>query len=277
MKIFHAIDDPNTVELFYQKTSIRINALISYHYLPGKAYKLTKKLRHMIGMLYLDSGAFSAEKKGVKISISEYRRYIRRYGHLYDAVFMLDDDFENPDHNFINQMFLEEGLPTGAKRPAPVIHDPVDPFGEFEVYAQQGHQLIAIGSNKTPPDDFFEKAKETYPDIELHVFGKLKRDLLMKHKPFSADSSTWALEAAKGSIYYWDPVDEEEHQIYLGEREKTPDNAIHFNEFPHKTQVESMLHEVFDYDYQDLLTDYNAKRNVNFYFFKQLEDYINAH
>lgn len=276
MKIVHAIDDPNTIKIFYDKTNIKLNILISYHYLEGKAYDLTTKYRDIIGLLYLDSGAFSAEKKSLKINVSEYRRYTRRYSHKFDVVFNLDDDFNNPDHNFNNQTYLEEDLPEGAKIPAPVIHDPEDPYSEFEVYADQGHEMIAIGSNKRIPDEIFDKIKENYPDIKLHMFGNLRREILIKHKPYSADSAAWAHQAGYGVVYYWDAEENKEQKLYIGERDKTPKDVIHVNQFPKKEDFKNMLEQEFGYDYQALLADYSVKRNVNLYFFQQLEDHINS-
>jgi hypothetical protein len=275
MKIVHAIDDPNIIETFFEKTNIKLNILISYHYLAGNAYKLTNQYRDMIELLYLDSGAFSAEKQSVKINVSEYRRYIRRYGHKFDVVFNLDDDFNNPYHNFNNQAYLEENLPEGAKRPAPVIHDPQDPYGEFEVYADQGYELIAIGSNKQISDDVFDKIKENYPRIRLHMFGNLNRKILIKHKPYSADSASWAHTAGLGVVSYFDPEENKEQKLYIGERE-TPKGLTHINKFPKKEEFINMLDQQLGYDYDDLLLDYNAKRSVNLYFFQQLEDYINS-
>lgn len=70
MKIFAAITDAKTVQMFYDKTGIKLNYLISYHYLKGQAYKLTAEYRHMIKSLYLDSGAFSVSTGISKITIS---------------------------------------------------------------------------------------------------------------------------------------------------------------------------------------------------------------
>lgn len=276
MKIFNAIADANTVPLYYDKTGHKMNALISYMYLKGNGYKLAKKYRDMINLLYLDSGAFSVYMGKAKITVSEYRRFLRRYGNLFDEVFTLDDDFRSPDHNFNNQAFLEEGLPDGAKRPIPVIHDEDDPFSEFEVYAELGHDFIAIGSNKKISDNVFRKIKDTYPDIKIHMFGNLNRKMLIDHKPYSADSAAWAHQAAKGCIYYFDPNENKDHLIYLGDREKDDDKLTLFSEFELKDELESFLANQFDYEHNDLLTNYNARWVVNLYFFKQLEDYINS-
>jgi len=95
MKLFNAIENAEVIRLLHEKTEAKVNVLMSYPLLKGNAYKLTKEYRDMIDSLYLDSGAFSASKGKLRLTVSEYRRYIKRYGHLFDAVFNLDDNFRN--------------------------------------------------------------------------------------------------------------------------------------------------------------------------------------
>jgi len=276
MKIFNAIENADVISLLHEKTQAKVNVLMSYALLKGNAYKLTKEYRDMIDSLYLDSGAFSANKGKYRLTVSEYRRYIKRYGHLFDAVFNLDDDFDNPEHNFSNQVYLEESLSEMSVRPIPVIHDRGDPFEEFEIYAKQGHDYIAVGSNSKLPDDVYKKIKDKFPDVKIHMFGSLNRKMLMNHRPYSADATTWAIQAGNGRIYYWDPIDQDDYLIYIGEREVKDESIRTFDGFHHKTELEAFLLEKFGYNRNDLLTSTEARRIVNLYFFKQLEDFINA-
>ena len=276
MIILDVIDNADVVPYFYEKTGIKMNVLTAYNYLPGQAYKLAKEYREMIGLFYLDSGAYSISRGRANHTVSEYRRYIRRFGSYFDEVFSLDDDFQNPDHNFNNQVFLEKDLPEGAKKPIPVIHDPDDPIGEFSSYADQNYDYIAVGSNKKHSVEILNKMKEKYPDVKIHLFGNLTRKVLMEHKPYSCDSASWAHQAGFGSINYGDAADEKEYRIYLGEMEKKDKNSIHFNQFDHKQQLENFLAETFQFEYRDLLTSSYNKWIVNLYFLKQLEDFINA-
>ena len=272
MKIFNVITDAEIIPMFYETTKIKLNVMVSYPYCKGNVYKLAVEYRDMIDELYLDSGAFPAQKGKVTITVSEYRRFIRRYGHYFNAVFTLDDNFTNPDHNFNYQAYLEEALADSDKRPVPVIHDEKNPFEEFETYVEQGHDYIAIGSNKKLSDKVFEKIREKFPGVNIHMFGNLNRKMLFGHNPYSADASTWANQAGMGSIYYWDPNDSRDYLINLGGREKKDD----FNSFKHKAELESFLSEKFGYDHSRLLTDHSARWIVNLYFFKQLEDILNA-
>ena len=96
MKIVQAVNDAETVVQFYKLTKRRPNILISYAYMQGSAVDLAMTNRHMIDALYLDSGAFSVFTKRVSVSISEYLKYIQRYGQCFDVVFTLDDEFRRP-------------------------------------------------------------------------------------------------------------------------------------------------------------------------------------
>jgi hypothetical protein len=275
MILLNAIDDAEIVPIFFEKTGEKLNVLVSYAYLKGNGVKLTKRYRDKIDSLYLDSGAFSASRGKVHISLSEYRRFIRRFGNLFDEVFTLDDQFDNPGHNQMNQIYLEEQLPEGSRRPIPVIHDKIDPLKEFKEYVDQGHGYIAVGSNMSKK--VLDAIWNSYPEIWIHLFGKLKRQFLFDYKPYSADASTWAKAVGYGKIYYWDPEDEKEYPINLGEREGSDDNRISFDNFHHKNQLESFLNDKFGYNRTQLISDFTGKRIVNLYFFKQLEAIINSH
>jgi len=273
MKIF-MVAEPNIISVFYKKTKIKLNVMVSYHYLRGVAYKLIEKYRDMINLLYLDSGAYTASKEKLPITVNEYLGYLKMYGHLFDQVFNLDDKFDDPDHNWRNQVYLEQGLAGTGIKVVPVCHDTADLFGEFEMYADR-HEFIAIGSSEKPGDDFFEKIKEAFLRVRIHMFGTLEREMSFKHKPYSADSSTFTQEAANGNILYWDPIDKKEYKINVGEREKKGRDFIHFKTFRHKANLEKFLETTFNYGYQDLLTSHEAKSIVNIYFFTQLQDRVN--
>ena len=162
MKIFAATSDVEIIRKFYEKTEIRLNYLISYFYLDGQAYKAAVEYRGkgMIDTLYLDSGAFSAATGRAKVSVSEYRSYLKLYGHLFDEYFNLDDDFDDPGHNQWNQQFIEAGLHKKANKPVPVVHNQDKPFGEFAEYAELGYKFIALGSTNKVGDDFYKRIKE---------------------------------------------------------------------------------------------------------------------
>jgi len=276
-KILNVVADANIIPYYYNITGKKMRVLVSYFYGQGLICKLVHEYREkMIEDLYLDSGAYSAWKGDVNISISEYMKYLQMFGHHFDYCFNLDDDFTNPDHNFNNQVLLENGLPEGFKRILPVIHHSENPLEEIGIYFEQGHDYQAVGSNKKLNDDTWSKIKDKYPDLKLHMFGNLNRKMLFKHKPYSVDAATYALKAGYGFIFYYDPIDGEEYSIYLGEMENSDDTKLYFSSFHHKKELEEHLHNEFKFGYEDLLKSSYNKWVVNLHYFRQLEDLVNA-
>jgi hypothetical protein len=277
MKIFAAIADAEIVKKFYDNTAgTKLNYLISYFYLDGQASKITKEYRNMIESLYLDSGAYSAERQSINISVSEYTTYLKLYGNLFDEYFNLDDKFDDPDHNFSNQEFIEKSLPK-TRKPIPVLHNNEDPLGEFQMYVDLGYDYIAMGSTTKIPDAVFEGIKQKYPEIKIHIFGRLDWDVFKKFKPYSADSATWGIAAGNGNIYFWDDEELKIHTIKIGNRDRN-DKIPHFNDFEKRQKVEEFLNNKFKWNYSNLLRKGGAEKRmiVNLYFYKQMENYLNS-
>ena len=275
MKIYNAVGSAEIVAEYHKKTKKKLNILVAYPYLKGSAYKLTKEYRGMIESLYLDSGAYSVSKGKIKLSVSEYGRYIARYGKLFDEVFNLDDDFFDPMHNLTNQTYLEKLLPKDAKKPIPVIHDAEDPFEEFKGYVDQGHKYIAVGSSESISEEVYSEIKKNFPRVKIHMFGKLNRKMLTNYKPYSADASTWATAAGLGRFYYWDPEDKEEYLIVMNSEEKDSGKNRNYSTFHHKAGLDRFLKDTFGYDHIQLVDGCQARMIVNLHFFKQLEEILN--
>ena len=279
MKIFAATSNVEIIRKCYEKTGgIKLNYLISYFYLNGQAYKATNEYRDMIDTLFLDSGAYSASTGRAKVSVSEYRTYLKLYGHLFDAYFNLDDDFDNPAHNQWNLKFIKSGLHKGANKPVPVVHDDEAPFGEFCEYAMQGYKFIALGSTTVLSKDFYQRVKKEYPKVDLHIFGRLNWKELTEHKPYSADAKTWLDTAATGNILYWDPDTNERHTVNMGSRIKNGQAGTLFKTFEKREKLEQFLDQTFHYSYRDLISkgDYNKRAIINLYYFWQMQNYLES-
>jgi len=293
MKLFNAIGDARIIPLFYEKTGIKLNILVSYHYLQGQEHPLVKQYRKMYDLLYLDSGAFSANTGKSKIDVHEYLQYLKLNGKAFDVTFNLDDNFRDPEHNWQNQVYLEKNLSKGIKRPVPVLHYMEDPLAEFERYYAD-YPYIALGSNRNVSKNFFEKVKDSHPNLKVHLFGNLGREILLKCRPYSADSAFFVHASKFGVIYYWDPREKKEYPIDLGERERGVEvrvegwrriyetkkrkqgNVVHFSKFKYRDELEKFLRHTFNYEYHHLLSSWEAKYAVNLYFIKQFEDYVNS-
>lgn len=274
--LFNAIVEADTVPMFYDKTGIPLNYLIAYNNAKGQSWKLTNQYRHMINRLYFDCGAYRAFTGMITISRAEYLQYLKLYGFKSDAVFNLDDDFNDPNHNLQNQLYLERGLAGTNILPVPVIHDKIDPFGEFEMYVGMGHQFIAIGSagSRSSKDQLFTQAKAKYPEVKVHLFGDLDKYLLEKHHPFSADSASWAHQAGKGGgIYYWRPSENKQYQFNIGGRDSVK-GGQHIKLAPFWEEIKAFLYDTFRYEYNDLFKS-QVRYILNLYSLKQYEDYLN--
>ncbi len=280
MNILHAISDPGIIPIFHEKTGRQLKVLLSYEYARGTAHKITTTYRDRINLLYLDSGAFSVFTGKSKISVYEYRAYIRRYGHLYNEIFTLDDRFDNPEHNLHNQQFLEEDLPPTCKKPIPAIHDENDPFGEFEMYVTLGHDYIALGSmgaEKRIRPEVLDRIRKEYPQVRIHMFGNLDRNMLETYRPYSADSATWAHMAGKGGgILFWSERDKKLLPLNLGMRTSTEKRKDFVKKLPNWPEIEEHIKGTLGYSYDDLVTSYVARQVTNLYAFGEYEDYLNS-
>lgn len=278
MMLFHAINDAITIKMFCDLTRIKLNVLVSYPFIKGIAYKILKEFRAMVLLVYLDSGAFSKFTGRATHTVYEFAEYVKEYGDQFDGVFNLDEYFDDPLRNFFNQMTLERalGVQTNRKPIIPVVHDQKDPLNEVAIYVDQGHDYVAVGSNLG--DKALEGIQQKYPDLKLHMFGNFNRKMLQKYRPYSADSASFIHMARHDLMYYWDDVNSKEYTIRVGKRHKEKlDGGIYdFVSFPDRDRLEKFLENTFGYSHAALLDDEHKIRVANLYFFKQLEDYINA-
>jgi len=277
MKIFHAITDAEIVPVFYDKTGIKPNILISYAYQEGNISKLVKTYRSMIGSLYLDSGAFSVFTGASKVDVREYAAFLNRYGDYFDACFTMDDRFDDAEHNLDNQLFLEQELYRKSWKPIPVIHDYLQPVAEFRTYVGLGHKYIALGSlgaRKKISRQVIEEIQKEYPTIKIHMFGQLNMKLLKQYRPYSADSAGWAHQAGRGgTVYYWRATDNKRYSYSYGGAEST--QAKHIKNSPFWREIEDFLRKNFKYTYNDL-HNYLPRQILNIYATIQFENYVNS-
>jgi hypothetical protein len=274
MKIFQAISQADTVRKFFEKTQIKLNYLVAFDLMGGQTDKFTKDYRDMINLLYLESGGYGVRKGRAKVTLADYLLYLQRYGHLYEKVTSFDDKHNDFAHNFGNLTFLSVNLPEIRNRLMPVIHEPADYLPEIRILAGEGYDHIAIGTPKKIRDAVFETTKAKLPQVKFHLLGKLDRQILTRHKPDSADASSWLRAAVFGIIHFWHPEENREYKVYAGDQDKSK-TIIAYRNFQHREQLEDLLASTFKYSPQDILTSTEARAMVNLFFYKQLEDHLN--
>lgn len=278
VRIFAAVDGADIVRFFYEKLHMQLHVLISYYVLRGNTIALTETIRPFIKMLFLDSGAYSANKGLSRITRDECAEFRKRYWHLFDQDFNFDDKFDDPEHNFQNQLYIEEAAP-GVRRPLPVLHDAKNPLDELKMYVDLGYDYIALGSgNKKTGNMVLDKVKADYPDLKIHVFGRLQLAMLERYRPCSADGAHFAHIAKTGTILYWDEEEGAAHKVYVGGQQKSPDgkDIEHFQPFiRNHTGFRHMIENIFGYTHLDLLTDYRKRQIINIYFYEKFAEHLN--
>ena len=280
-KIVVAIEHPSTLKAFKaqlkdKSSDIKLNVLISYHHIGGVASDFVYECRDMIDTLYLDSGAYSVQTGKAQVSLSEYSKYINMFGDKFDYIFTLDDKFDDPEHNQLNQKQLEENLPQDCKwRPIPAIHDD-DAISEIGIHYDKEHSYVGINCQKRDMDDVLGKIGEKYPDLRLHLFGNLNRKILKKWKPFSADSAGWAHMSKNSIVNYWDG--KTEYLVDFGGKVgvKKTGPAIPYIEFvKDHSEFNDFVSDTFKFPLIDLIIKPEARFVMNLYFYWQLEQELN--
>jgi len=204
MRIYFAgVDRPSFLAELDRCGAKRI--LISYADYRKSFSTFSKHLDKYSFSILLDSGAYSAFTRGIKLSVEEYAEFLHQWGHYFEAYFNLDviGDF---DATWNNQDYLEsQGL-----HPIPVFHYGEPP--EILRFMTQKYKRIGIGGmvpisnallDKWLPTIFFDKeGKEKYTDTQFHALGLTTTYLLEKYPWYSADSTKWLIGRKFGHTLY---------------------------------------------------------------------------
>jgi hypothetical protein len=153
----------------------------------------------------LDSGAYSAWTKGVKIDIDEYCEFIKKHKDFIDHYIVLDV-IGDAEKSLEAQKYMEsQGL-----SPLPVFHQGED-WKYLEYYANN-YEYICIsplsysangGSMAQFLDQCFEKHvcdKHGMPKCKVHGLGLTTVKMMTRYPWYSVDSATWVLNSAFGRI-----------------------------------------------------------------------------
>ena len=184
------------------------NLLESYHYVHKDI--IVGRMRDDGDKIFLDSGAFSAFTKGIKVDLREYCDYIKKNSDLirYDDGVMLAsvlDGIGDPLLTWQNQQAME----SLGVRPLPCFH-----YGEDERYLEwyiSHYDYITLGGMVpiSTPQLFIwlDRIWDRYltdgagrPRIKVHGFGLTAVPLMERYPWYSVDSSTWVQIAFNGGI-----------------------------------------------------------------------------
>lgn len=156
----------------------------------------------------VDSGAFTASTKGVRVSLAAYARWLRENMQQIGAYANLDVIGDSRATRRNQEVLEAEGL-----TPVPAFHYGSDPE-EFDRLVER-YERIAVGGLvpmlKRPKvlvpflDDLFERGLKRRPGLKIHGFGVTTWSLMLRYPWDSVDSSAWVAGAKFATPSLFDP------------------------------------------------------------------------
>lgn len=166
------------------------------------AWHQTKGLLNKNTHLFLDSGAFSAWTRKIKIDIDEYAEFVKQYKNnitVYANLDVIGDSVGTVK----NQRYLEsKGL-----HPLATFHIG-SPYSELESMVKE-YDYIALGGLVGVPKarriQHLDKCFRIIRDkVKVHGFGVGDLDILLRYPFYSVDNTNWILGGRVGAIYRFD-------------------------------------------------------------------------
>lgn len=210
---------PPTDENAYYCMDNCINLMLSYwadkksfpnKFLAKRKERMEKGLPN--GLLFMDSGAFTAWTKGVTINLEEYIAFINEYGEYIDHFGQIDsiptkNDYEHvkkaADDTWTNYLEMIEKV----KYPEKITYtfhvgEPIENFIEALKWGSEHKdimKMIALGGmvkkNKQTKESLITRAlaevKKYYPEVKVHLFGTTSDSYFQKFPVDSGDSSNY--------------------------------------------------------------------------------------
>lgn len=185
MIVYYAGVDSNPKDIVDAFNAGARHFMISYYYWKKHRTPL-RTIRQRGAHVMLDSGAFSAWKKGESINVEDYVNYIRA-GCVGKYVVL--DVVGDPEETDFNQRTMEES----GLYPIPVFHigskwERLDMLaGKYPLIALGG----TVGRSRTERETFFDEVFARHPETCYHGLGMTIPALMRKYPWMSVDSTTW--------------------------------------------------------------------------------------
>lgn len=188
-------------------------------------YKHSRRTQYK-GNILIDSGAFSVHTKGIELDVDEYIEYINSIDkdiHIFAQVDKIPGEFgkqktkeqilEAPALSWKNYLYMKDKVNSRDKL-LPIFHQGEDfkwLHNILEYTHDDGSHISYIGIS--PANDKSAKEKEIFihkcfniikkssnPNVKTHAFGMTSRWILEQYPFTSADSTSWLMTGANGSI-----------------------------------------------------------------------------
>lgn len=186
MKYYAAVGDKREIGAVIVIPPIRM--LCSYHYFK-KQKEMVKELVEKNYEIFIDSGAFSAETKGVIINIDEYCDFIKYTGASIYAGLDVIGNAKQTRYN-TEYMIGEHGL-----KPLPTFH--MGSTLEDLEALMYNYPYICLGGLVFSPkivshcDRVWHHILTHEPNLRVHGFGLTNLELMKRYPWYSVDSSSY--------------------------------------------------------------------------------------
>lgn len=243
------------------------------------------------GNLFIDSGAFSVHTKGIELNVDEYIDYINSIDediHIFAQVDKIPGEFGKPKTlnqienasvlSWENYLYMKDKVISRDKL-LPIFHQgerfewlhnmlsykhsdglPIEYIGispandkhtaEKEVWIQKCFSIIKNSSN---------------PDVKTHAFGMTALPVLERYPFTSADSTSWLMTGANGSIMT------PHGTVLVSDRALTDPNHIMNRGCEAVTAIRNYVSKL-GYSLEDCMTNYKIRMCVNIRFLKNWAD-----
>lgn len=240
--------------------------------------------------LFVDSGAFSAHTKGRELDVDEYIEYLNARLGCFEVIAQVDKipgEFgkkktreqllEAPELSWENYLYMRDKV-IDYNNLTPIFHQGED-FKHLHRMLEttfDGEHIPYIGISPANDVSTKEKAKwfetvfriirdSSNPNVKTHAFGMTSLDLLEKYPFYSADSTSWLMTSANGSIMTsWGLMLMSDVQV---------NNPKHFNHLSPEMQAK-VAEEVakWGYDIEEAKTNYKVRGLINASYLKNWAD-----
>lgn len=237
------------------------------------------------GHLFIDSGAYSAHSRGKEIDVDEYIDYLNKNDDKFHIFAQVDhipgrlnqpktpqELAEAPKISWDNYLYMRPKLKSPEKL-IPVFHQGEDYkwlVNMLEWVDNKGQHIPYIGLS--PSNDLTPKEKRKFlskcytiiknssnPQVKTHLFGMTSRYLLERFPCTSADSTSWLMTGANGSIMTAYGT------VLLSSKSKA--NSAHYCHFPPKAQAALIQYvKKFGFTIEDLEEHYESRIKFNIEF-----------
>ena len=175
--------------------------------------------------LFIDSGAFSAHTKDSEVDVDEYIKYVNEHQGLFDVIAQVDtipgkfrqpktrqQIIDAPESSWENYLYMRERV-KDVHCLTPIFHQGED-FKHLKRMLEttfDGKHIEYIGIS--PANDVQTKDKKKWfeqvyqiirdssnPNVKTHAYGMTSFEALEQYPIYSADSTSWLLNAAMGAI-----------------------------------------------------------------------------